>query len=84
VGTDLGSVGDGRHWLLVSCEHYDDPAQFRAPTPTYAFVLGVVSGVLLATGRYAGGVIAGAIAVALLGLWKLAEERGDDDSHTLL
>lgn len=58
--------------------------EYRAPTPIYAFVLAVVSGVLLATAHYIAGAILAVIAIVLLGLWKFANERGDDDRHTIL
>jgi hypothetical protein len=57
--------------------------EYRAPTPILAFVLAFVSGTLLATGQNVGGAIAGVIAIVLFGLWKFANERGDDDRHTI-
>jgi hypothetical protein len=57
--------------------------QYRAPTPIYAFVLALVSGVLLASGHYLGGAVAAVIAIVLLALWRFAQQRGDDDRHTL-
>jgi hypothetical protein len=57
--------------------------EYRAPTRIVAFVLAVVSGTLLAIGHYVGGAIAGVIAIVLMGLWKFANERGDDDRFTL-
>ena len=57
--------------------------EYRAGTPIAAFVLALVSGTLLASGHYLGGAITGALAVVLLALWLFANDRGDDDRHTL-
>jgi protein-S-isoprenylcysteine O-methyltransferase Ste14 len=57
--------------------------EYRASTPLYAFVLAVVSGTLFATGHYLGGGITALIAVVLFALWQFANERGDDDRHTI-
>lgn len=62
---------------------YSRYVEYRAPTRTYAFVLAVVSGTLLATGHYVGGLVTGVAAVALLALWRFAERRGDDDRFTI-
>jgi len=56
---------------------------YRAPTPIYAFVLAVVSGTLLATHHYVGGAVTAALAVLLMWLWQIANDRGDDDRHTI-
>jgi hypothetical protein len=42
-----------------------------------------LSGVLLATGRYVAGAVFGVLAVVVFALWQFAQERGDDDRHTL-
>jgi len=57
--------------------------EFRAPTRIYAVVLAVVSGTLLATGHYVGGAITGGLAIFLMVLWKIAEDRGDNDRFTI-
>jgi hypothetical protein len=43
----------------------------------------LVSGVLIATGRYLGGAITGFLAVVLLALWRWGVEHDDNDRHTL-
>jgi hypothetical protein len=58
--------------------------QFRSPAPFVSFVLATVSGTLLATGALLSGAIVGVIAIVMLGLWRFAVERSDDDRHTLL
>ena len=57
--------------------------EYRSPAPVVAFVLAVVSGVLLATGAYVGGAVTGSLALLVYGLWFFAQQRGDDDRHTL-
>jgi hypothetical protein len=69
--------------LAVSPAGYLSIVEYRPPTRIYAFVLAVVSGVLLARGHLVGGGIAGVIALVLLALWKFANARGDDDRFTI-
>jgi hypothetical protein len=57
--------------------------EYGSPAPFVAFVLAMVSGVLLATGRYVAGAVFGVLAVVVFALWQFAQERGDDDRHTL-
>jgi hypothetical protein len=49
----------------------------------YATVFGVVSGTLLATGRYLGGAITGVIALLLMTGRYVTDRRGEDDRFTL-
>jgi hypothetical protein len=44
----------------------------------------IISGTLLASGKYVGGAVTAVIAVVLLALFNLANDRGDDDRHTIL
>jgi hypothetical protein len=57
--------------------------EYRAGTRIYAFMLAVVSGTLLTSGRYLGGAICGVLAIVLWALWKFARKRGDDDRRTI-
>jgi uncharacterized YccA/Bax inhibitor family protein len=57
--------------------------EYRSPAPIVAFVLAMVSGTLLATANYLVGAVIGVVAVLVFGLWQFANERGDDDRHTL-
>jgi hypothetical protein len=57
--------------------------RYGSPGPFTAFTLAMVAGALLASGRYVGGAVAAALAVLVLGLWRFARARGDDDSHTI-
>jgi hypothetical protein len=58
--------------------------QFISPAPKIAFMLAIISGVLLAIGSYVGGAVTGALALVIYALWLVAIDRGDDDRHTLL
>ena len=57
--------------------------EYRSPTPFIAFVLAMVSGVLLATGRYIGGGVTGTLALVIYAAWLYARDRDDDDRRTL-
>jgi hypothetical protein len=57
--------------------------EYGSKAPFFAFVLAMVSGVLLATGSYIGGGILGVLALVIYALWLYAESRGDDARHTL-
>lgn len=57
--------------------------EYGSPAPFIAFVLAMVGGVLLATGRYVGGSVAALLGVVIYGAWWFARERGDHDRHTL-
>ena len=50
------------------------------PTPVIAFVLAIVAGTLLATGRIVGGAIA--VGLALLCAWAIDRTREDGDDHS--
>ena len=52
---------------------------YRPPVYVLAFTFAVVSGVLLATGRYVGGAILAVVAIAMVALRQFADRRGDDD-----
>jgi hypothetical protein len=57
--------------------------EYGSPAPFVAFVLAMISGVLLATGKYVAGAVIGGLAILIFALWQFARERGDDDRHTL-
>jgi hypothetical protein len=57
--------------------------EYGSPAPFIAFVLAMVGGVLLATGRYVGGSVSALLGVVIYGAWWFARERGDDETHTL-
>ena len=57
--------------------------EYRSPAPFIAVVLAIVAGTLLGLGRYTGGACAAVVAIVLFGLWRFAQDRGDDDRHTL-
>jgi hypothetical protein len=57
--------------------------EYRSPAPIIAFVLAMVAGTLLAVGSYVAGGALALAAIVLFGLWRFAEERGDDDTHTI-
>jgi glutathione S-transferase len=57
--------------------------EFKAPTPIIAFVLAMVAGTLRAVGSYVAGGTLAVAAIVLFGLWRFAEERGDDGTHTI-
>lgn len=57
--------------------------EYRSPAPIFAFVAALVCGTLLATGDYVAGGVIGAVAILVYALWWLADQRGDDDRHTL-
>jgi hypothetical protein len=48
------------------------------PTPLYAFAAALVGGALLAAGRLKAGIILVVIALVLMVLWRVAEDRGED------
>ena len=56
---------------------------YGSPAPLIAFVLAMVSGTVLALGRYATAAVLAALAVILLGAWQYAESRGDDARHEI-
>jgi hypothetical protein len=56
---------------------------YGSPAPFVAFVLAMVSGTVLALGHYIAGGILGVLAVLIFGLWRYAEQRGDDARHEL-
>lgn len=48
------------------------------PTPIYAFAAALVGGALLAAGRLTPGIVLVVIALALMILWRVAQDRGED------
>jgi hypothetical protein len=57
--------------------------EYGSPTPIIAFALAIVGGALLATSHYISGLIVVVLAVVLFGAWRFAQDRGDDDRHTI-
>ena len=57
--------------------------QYGSPAPIIAFVLAMVGGALLATSRYISGTVVVVLAVLLFAAWRFAQDRGDDDRHTI-
>ena len=56
---------------------------YGSPAPLIAFVLAMVSGTVLALGRYLTAAVLAAMAVTLLGAWQYAESRGDNARHEI-
>ena len=57
---------------------------WRPPNVLYAFTFAVVSGCLLAVGRYVAGAVLGVLAVLLLAARMYVDHRGEDDRFTIL
>jgi hypothetical protein len=56
---------------------------YGSPAPLIAFVLALVSGTVLALGRYITATVLAALAMILLAAWQYAESRGDDARHEI-
>jgi hypothetical protein len=56
---------------------------YRPGLLIYATVFGMLSGTLLATGKYLGGAITGVIAFLLVTGRYITDRRGEDDRFTL-